>query len=119
MDAIQDIVRHPFYRSHKRSTATRWKSYCAIWELVDDINDSIQKYGLTERVVRPGKDYAHYKECYESRCEDCTKHDSCGPCVCERVSYKKYKVTQILDDLERLNGGGGSYIRRLKRWLFH
>lgn len=117
MDAIQDIVRHPFYRPCKRSAADRLKSLSAVWKLEAEITDLIVRYGLTRRVVRPGKDYAHYKECYESRCEDCTKHDTCGPCVCQRVSFKKFKVMQLLDDLERLNGGVGNCVIKLRRWL--
>lgn len=118
MDAIQDIVRHPFYRPREKFTDIIFKSNCAIWDLVDEINDSIERYGLTKRIVRPGQDYAHYRECHESQCEDCTKHDSCGLCVCQRVSYKQFQVMQLLNELERLNGGGvGNGITRLKRWL--
>lgn len=105
MDAMKDITEHPAYKPFRNARLVRKR--VQILDLTDKMKSHIATHNLTERVVRPGRDYAHYKECFESRCTDCSKHDTIdGRCVCEYVCYYRAKILQLLDDIEAMSGRG-------------
>lgn len=110
MDALREITEHSAYRRYKNERIMS-KRMLVIKE-VNKLKSYIAENGLTERVKNPGQEYAHYKECFKSSMKDGENYDYPETCVCCFVAMDRFRILQLLDDIEAM--GGGSILKRLK-----
>lgn len=113
MDAIEDILKHPAYYNI-RDEAIANKRLQAI-KLMNELKSLVASSKFTVMGPPDPDGMSHYKECcckYDERYPD---RDMVGFCTCSRIESLGYKIIQLLDDIQTLNGD--SWINRLKRFF--
>lgn len=113
MDALKEITSHSAYKRYDKQPI--WIKRMRVIEEVDKLKSLIASHNLSERVTRPGQEYAHYKECGSCGVRDDEDFDYVDTCVCCHVAMYRYRILQLLDEIEAMSGGSNSSIlKRIK-----
>lgn len=114
MDALEEIKKHRAYKTVSYKDREIWRRRMDLLWLVDEMKSLVAMHNFTERLKRTDGDDTHYKECFESLCKDCSKHDHYGAfgCDCRRLHNYKNQVLKLLEEINTIECEG-SLISRL------